>query len=177
MFYGAGAGRSRRPSAVIADLIDVARLERASTAQRVPALGFHPGALAADLPQLPAPALPSRWALGLRWRPNVPVTRLLDAVLVALAEHQLTQERQAMDDQAAGPGHRRGRGRSPWRPPHRPLRHWRMCRGRQARRAVETPGSKITPACDQLAQFGQQLLDAPRHRARIRQQRRGKGSR
>lgn len=52
MYYGAGAGSEQTASAVIADLVDVARLEGTSAAQRVPHLGFHAHAMRA-LPLLP----------------------------------------------------------------------------------------------------------------------------
>lgn len=53
MYYGAGAGAEQTASAVIADLVDVARLHPdAAAQQRVPALAFHPWAQA-DLPALP----------------------------------------------------------------------------------------------------------------------------
>lgn len=45
MYYGAGAGAQQTASAVIADLVDVARLQGTGPAQRVPHLAFHPGAL------------------------------------------------------------------------------------------------------------------------------------
>ncbi len=102
MFYGAGAGSEQTASAVIADLIDVARLERASTAQRVPALGFHAGAMDPDLPLLPAPALRHRWALGLRPLPGASTQALLAAVLACLAEHRVVVEQQAGDGDVLG---------------------------------------------------------------------------
>ena len=52
MYYGAGAGSEQTASAVIADLVDVARLDGTHAAQRVPHLGFHPHAMSA-LPVLP----------------------------------------------------------------------------------------------------------------------------
>ena len=45
MYYGAGAGSEQTASAVIADLVDVARLPGTSAAQRVPPLGFHAHAM------------------------------------------------------------------------------------------------------------------------------------
>jgi homoserine dehydrogenase len=45
MYYGAGAGAQQTASAVIADLVDVARLQGTGPSQRVPHLAFHPGAL------------------------------------------------------------------------------------------------------------------------------------
>jgi homoserine dehydrogenase len=47
LYYGAGAGAEQTGSAVIADLVDVARSLGATPAQRVPALAFQPAALAA----------------------------------------------------------------------------------------------------------------------------------
>jgi homoserine dehydrogenase len=52
MYYGAGAGSEQTASAVIADLVDVARLDGTHAAQRVPHLGFHAHAVNA-LPVLP----------------------------------------------------------------------------------------------------------------------------
>ena len=55
MYYGAGAGSEETASAVIADLVDVARLDGTHAAQRVPHLGFHAHAMS-DLPALPRAA-------------------------------------------------------------------------------------------------------------------------
>ncbi|KLN56524.1 homoserine dehydrogenase [Variovorax paradoxus] len=55
MYYGAGAGSEQTASAVIADLVDVARLDGTHAAQRVPHLGFHAHAMS-DLPVLPRAA-------------------------------------------------------------------------------------------------------------------------
>lgn len=54
LYCGAGAGGEQTASAVIADLVDVARLPAhgGNAQQRVPALGFH-AAACADLPVLP----------------------------------------------------------------------------------------------------------------------------
>nr|WP_298231635.1 hypothetical protein [uncultured Azohydromonas sp.] len=46
MYYGAGAGSEQTASAVIADLVDMARLADATPAQRAAPLGFRPEALA-----------------------------------------------------------------------------------------------------------------------------------
>ena len=59
LYCGAGAGSEQTASAVIADLVDVARLEGTQAAQRVPHLGFHAHALQA-LPVLPRAAVRSR---------------------------------------------------------------------------------------------------------------------
>ncbi|MCR6475999.1 homoserine dehydrogenase [Variovorax sp. ZS18.2.2] len=45
MYYGAGAGSEQTASAVIADLVDMARLDGTHAAQRVPHLGFHAHAM------------------------------------------------------------------------------------------------------------------------------------
>ncbi|AGU49261.1 homoserine dehydrogenase Hom [Variovorax paradoxus B4] len=55
MYYGAGAGSEQTASAVIADLVDVARLDGTHAAQRVPHLGFHLHAMS-ELPVLPRAA-------------------------------------------------------------------------------------------------------------------------
>jgi len=55
MYYGAGAGSEQTASAVIADLVDVARLDGTHASQRVPHLGFHAHAMSA-LPVLPRAA-------------------------------------------------------------------------------------------------------------------------
>jgi len=52
LYYGKGAGSEPTASAVIADLVDIARLASAEAHHRVPHLAFQPGALA-DTPVLP----------------------------------------------------------------------------------------------------------------------------
>ena len=52
LYYGKGAGSEPTASAVIADLVDIARLHSANAAQRVPHLAFQPDAMSA------APVLP-----------------------------------------------------------------------------------------------------------------------
>jgi homoserine dehydrogenase len=47
LYYGKGAGSEPTASAVIADLVDIARLSSATAAQRVPALAFQPGSMSA----------------------------------------------------------------------------------------------------------------------------------
>ena len=60
MYYGAGAGSEQTASAVIADLVDVARLQGIPAAQRVPHLGFHPEAVDEQLAVLPRAAVQTR---------------------------------------------------------------------------------------------------------------------
>ncbi|OQW70189.1 MAG: homoserine dehydrogenase [Proteobacteria bacterium ST_bin12] len=65
LYYGAGAGAEPTASAVVSDLMDVARLSSASAAQRVPYLGFQAGQLN-DLPILPIAQVTSAYYLRLR---------------------------------------------------------------------------------------------------------------
>ncbi len=65
LYYGAGAGAEPTASAVVADLMDVARLSSASVEQRVPYLGFQAGQLN-DLPILPISEINSAYYLRLR---------------------------------------------------------------------------------------------------------------
>ena len=51
LYYGKGAGSEPTASAVIADLVDIARLQTADAAQRVPHLAFQPDAMS-DTPVL-----------------------------------------------------------------------------------------------------------------------------
>ena len=52
LYYGKGAGSEPTASAVIADLVDIARLHGAEAAQRVPHLAFQPQSMS-DMPVLP----------------------------------------------------------------------------------------------------------------------------
>jgi homoserine dehydrogenase len=52
LYYGKGAGSEPTASAVIADLVDIARLHGADAAQRVPHLAFQPQSMS-DMPVLP----------------------------------------------------------------------------------------------------------------------------
>ena len=52
LYYGKGAGSEPTASAVIADLVDIARLHSAEAAQRVPHLAFQPDAMS-NTPVLP----------------------------------------------------------------------------------------------------------------------------
>ena len=62
LYYGAGAGSEQTASAVIADLVDVARMESAAPEQRVPALGFQSHAMQA-LPLQPLVHSRNAWYL------------------------------------------------------------------------------------------------------------------
>jgi homoserine dehydrogenase len=84
MYYGAGAGSEQTASAVIADLVDVARLDGTHAAQRVPHLGFHAHAMN-DLKALPRAAVHTSHYL------RVPVRAASDIESVAalLAGHRV----------------------------------------------------------------------------------------
>ncbi len=62
LYYGAGAGAEPTASAVVADLIDVARLKDVAAIQRAPALGYQVDAVQ-DLPVLPISAINSAYYL------------------------------------------------------------------------------------------------------------------
>ena len=84
MYYGAGAGSEQTASAVIADLVDVARLDGTHAGQRVPHLGFHAHAMSA-LPVLPRAAVRTSHYL----RVPVHAASRIEAVAALLAGQQL----------------------------------------------------------------------------------------
>jgi homoserine dehydrogenase len=65
MYYGKGAGSEPTASAVVADLVDIARLIDAAPAARVPSLAFQPDAMSA-LPILPLEQVVTSFYLRLR---------------------------------------------------------------------------------------------------------------
>ena len=65
LYYGQGAGEMPTASAVVADLVDVARLESADPEHRVPYLAFQPDAVK-DIPILAAEDIESSYYLRLR---------------------------------------------------------------------------------------------------------------
>ena len=99
MFYGAGAGSEQTASAVIADLVDVARLAGTHAAQRVPHLGFHAHAVDEQLAVLPRAAVHTRHYL------RVPVhsAQQIEAVAAWLAAQQLPVARVELACQKALP--------------------------------------------------------------------------
>jgi homoserine dehydrogenase len=90
LYYGAGAGSEETASAVIADLVDVARTTALAPAQRVPSVGFHSHALR-ELPVLPVADLSS--AYYLRFDLNGDATQ--PALLHALAQRGIQVQTQA----------------------------------------------------------------------------------
>ncbi len=65
LYYGKGAGSEPTASAVIADLIDIARLHSADAAQRVPHLAFQPDAMS-NTPVLPMGEVVTSYYLRLK---------------------------------------------------------------------------------------------------------------
>lgn len=65
LYYGKGAGAEPTASAVIADLVDIARLHTADPLHRVPHLAFQPDALS-NLPVLPIEEVVTSYYLRLR---------------------------------------------------------------------------------------------------------------
>ena len=65
LYYGQGAGELPTASAVVADIVDVARLEAADPNHRVPHLAFQPDAMV-DIPVLPIEEVLSAYYLRLR---------------------------------------------------------------------------------------------------------------
>jgi len=80
LYYGKGAGSEPTASAVIADLVDIARLAQAEPGHRVPHLAFQPDAIS-DTPILPIDEVTTSYYLRLQVadRPGVlaDVTRIL----------------------------------------------------------------------------------------------------
>ena len=65
LFYGKGAGSEPTASAVIADLVDIARLHSADAGQRVPHLAFQPDSMS-DVPVLPMSEVVTAYYLRLK---------------------------------------------------------------------------------------------------------------
>ena len=80
LYYGKGAGSEPTASAVIADLVDIARLHTADPAHRVPSLAFQPGALA-DTPVLPIHEVVTSFYLRLRVADEAGVLAKVTALL------------------------------------------------------------------------------------------------
>jgi homoserine dehydrogenase len=99
MYYGAGAGSEQTASAVIADLVDVARLDGVDAAQHVPHLGVHAHATNA-LAVLPRAAVVTSHYL------RVPVTAVsqIQAITACLAEQRVPVRQVALAAEKPGVG-------------------------------------------------------------------------
>jgi homoserine dehydrogenase len=87
MYYGAGAGAEPTASAVIADLVDVARMLTSDPEHRVPHFAFQPGQLA-DTPILPMGEVETRCYLRMKVqdKPGVlaDITRILADLRISI---------------------------------------------------------------------------------------------
>jgi homoserine dehydrogenase len=98
LYYGAGAGAEPTASAVVADLVDVTRMETADPKHRVPHLAFQPDRLS-DTPIVPMAEVETAYYLRLRAqdRPGVlaDVTRIL-------ADHHISIDAMMQKEPAEG---------------------------------------------------------------------------
>ncbi|HEY9279656.1 MAG TPA: homoserine dehydrogenase [Eoetvoesiella sp.] len=87
LYYGQGAGELPTASSVVADLVDVTRLQAADPEHRVPHLAFQPDAMV-DIPILPVSEVVSSYYLRLRVqdRPGVlaDIARILSDVGISI---------------------------------------------------------------------------------------------
>ncbi len=100
LFYGAGAGELPTASAVVADLMEIAREIRRETAGRVAPLSYVPGALE------PKPLVPLGELQGRFYARFTAVDRpgVLAHITAALGEHQISIESVVQQGRAAGAG-------------------------------------------------------------------------
>jgi len=98
LYYGAGAGSEPTASAVIADLVDVARAHTIDPQQRVPHLAFQPDQLAST-PILPIGEVTTSYYLRLRVKDQPGV--LADITRV-LAEHAISIDAMVQKEPAEG---------------------------------------------------------------------------
>jgi homoserine dehydrogenase len=101
LYYGAGAGAEPTASAVVADLVDVARMLTADPEHRVPHFAFQPGQLAAT-PILPMGEVETRYYLRMKVqdKPGVlaDVTRILADLRISI-EAMVQKEPRAGEDE------------------------------------------------------------------------------
>ncbi len=101
LYYGAGAGAEPTASAVVADLVDVTRMQTADPENRVPHLAFQPDQLS-DIPILPMEDVETAYYLRLRVydRPGVlaDITRIL-------ADHTISIDAMVQKEPAEGEEH------------------------------------------------------------------------
>jgi len=101
LYYGAGAGAEPTASAVVADLVDVARMLTADPEHRVPHFAFQPGQLAAT-PILPMGEVETRYYLRMKEqdKPGVlaDITRILADLRISI-EAMVQKEPRAGEDE------------------------------------------------------------------------------
>ena len=83
LYYGKGAGSEPTASAVIADLVDIARLHTADPEHRVPHLAFQPDAMS-DLPVVPMSEVVTSYYLRLKVADQAGVLAKVTGILAAL---------------------------------------------------------------------------------------------
>ena len=102
LYYGKGAGSEPTASAVIADLVDIARLHAAEPAQRVPYLAFQHHAMS-DLPVLPMGEVVTSYYLRLRVADQAGVLATVTGLLAA-ADISIDAVLQREADEVGGEG-------------------------------------------------------------------------
>nr|WP_315226993.1 homoserine dehydrogenase [uncultured Albidiferax sp.] len=102
LYYGKGAGSEPTASAVIADLVDIARLHTAEPAQRVPYLAFQHHAMS-DLPVLPMGEVVTSYYLRLRVADQAGVLATVTGLL-ASADISIDAVLQREADEVGGEG-------------------------------------------------------------------------
>jgi homoserine dehydrogenase len=106
LYYGKGAGSEPTASAVIADLVDIARLHSANAEQRVPHLAFQPNTIdqaKSDLPVLPMGDVVTSYYLRLRVADQTGVLAKVTGLL-ASAEISIDAVLQREADEVSGVG-------------------------------------------------------------------------
>ena len=98
LYYGKGAGSEPTASAVIADLVDIARLQSADPGHRVPHLAFQPGSLA-DTPILPIGEVVTSYYLRLVVADKAGVLARITGIL---AEHDISIDAVLQRESAEG---------------------------------------------------------------------------
>ena len=102
LYYGKGAGAEPTGSAVIADLVDIARLHTANAAQRVPHLAFQPQSMS-DTPVLPMGDVVTSYYLRLRVADQTGVLAMVTGLL-ASADISIDAMLQREADEVSGEG-------------------------------------------------------------------------
>ena len=102
LYYGKGAGAEPTGSAVIADLVDIARLHSANAAQRVPHLAFQPQSMS-DTPVLPMGDVVTSYYLRLRVADQTGVLAMVTGLL-ASADISIDAMLQREADEVSGEG-------------------------------------------------------------------------
>jgi len=102
LYYGKGAGSEPTASAVVADLVDIARLHTADPLNRVPHLAFQPSELS-DLPVLPMSEVVTSYYLRLRVADEAGVLAQVTGILAG-AGISIDAVLQREGDEVAGAG-------------------------------------------------------------------------